>query len=49
MKDFLKEISKMLNRALDSEETGTGESFDLLYKISDKLESKIKELEECDG
>lgn len=44
MKLFLEEISEMLDRALDSEETDTDESFDLLYEISNKLKSKIEEL-----
>ena len=30
---FLEKISKMLDRALDSEETDTNESIDLLYEI----------------
>ena len=49
MKDFLKEISKMLDRALDSEETDVDESFCLLYKIRNKLLAKIEALEECEG
>ncbi|MBQ2395929.1 MAG: hypothetical protein II304_02635 [Bacteroidales bacterium] len=43
---FLKEISEMLDRALDSEQTDANESFDLLYKISDKIEEQIEKLEE---
>ena len=43
---FLKEISEMLDRALDSEQTDVDESFNLLYEISDKLEEQIKKLEE---
>lgn len=46
MKLFLEEISEMLDRALDSEETDVDESFDLLYEISNKLKNKIEELEE---
>ena len=43
---FLKEISEMLDKALDSEQTDTDESFALLYEISDKLEEKIEKLGE---
>jgi hypothetical protein len=43
---FLKEISEMLDKALDSEQTDVEESFDLLYEISDKLEEQIEKLEE---
>jgi hypothetical protein len=43
---FLKEISEMLERALDSEQTDADESFGLLYEISDKLEEQIEKLEE---
>ena len=44
---FLKEISKMLDDALDSDKTDTEQSLDLLYEISERLEKKIEELEEC--
>ena len=43
---FLKEISEMLDKALDSEQTDADESFALLYEISDKLEEQIEKLEE---
>lgn len=43
---FLKEISGMLDRALDTEQTDAEESFDLLYEISDKLIEQIEKLEE---
>lgn len=45
MKDFLKEISKMLDDALDSDKTDMEQSLDLLYAISGRLERKIEELE----
>ena len=43
---FLEKISKMLDRALDSEETDTNESIDLLYEISELLEKEIKDFTE---
>lgn len=46
LEKFLKEISEMLDRALDSEQTDADESFALLYEISDKLEEQIEKLEE---
>ena len=42
---FLEKIAKMLDRALDAEETDTEESIDLLYDISELLEKEIKNFE----
>ena len=36
----------MLDRALDSEQTDTDESFALLYEISEKLEEQIEKMTE---
>ena len=46
MIEFLKEINKKLDAALDAEETSDVESIDLLYEISEMIESKIEELEQ---
>lgn len=43
---FLKEISRMLDDALDCDKTDMEQSLDLLYVISERLEKKIEELEE---
>lgn len=43
---FLEKISKMLDRALDAEETNDFESIDLLYEVSELLEKEIKDFTE---